>query len=169
MTKEINKNELYFAKGHESVIIPTKRGEDAGYDIYANFDENFIIIEPNSTKLIPTRLYCAFSSEYVMVLKERGSTGVKGLGQRAGIIDSGFRNEIKVPLTNTNSKPIVIIKKDNKEIFNEEEYIIYPYEKAICQALMMIVPNMEVEEISVKDLQSIPSERGLGMLGSSGK
>ena len=168
MIKQINKNELYFAKGHESVIIPTKRDEDAGYDIYANFDEDFIIIEPNTTKLIPTRLYCAFSSEYVMVLKERGSTGVKGLGQRAGIIDSGFRNEIKVPLTNTNSKSIVITKEKAKDSFNKD-YIIYPYEKAICQALMMIVPNMGIEEISVKDLQSIPSKRGLGMLGSSGK
>ena len=169
MIKQINANELYFAKGHESVIIPNKRDEDAGYDIYANFNEDFIIIEPNTTKLIPTRLYCAFSSEYVMVLKERGSTGVKGLGQRAGIIDSGFRNEIKVPLTNTNLKPIIILKKQFKDIFNEEEYMIYPYEKAVCQALMMLVPKMDIEEISVEALQAIPSKRGLGMLGSSGK
>ena len=169
MNKEIKRNELYFARGNESVIIPTKRNEDAGYDIYANFEQNFMIIEPNTTKIIPTNLYCAFSEDYVMVLRERGSNGVKGIAQRAGIIDSGFRNAIGVPLTNTNSKPIAIAKKDYINMFDKEQYIIYPYEKGICQALMLPVPKMQINEISLKDLQDIPSERGLGMLGSSGK
>ena len=28
---------VYWAKSKEDVIIPTKRAEDAGFDIYANF------------------------------------------------------------------------------------------------------------------------------------
>jgi dUTP pyrophosphatase len=45
----------------------------------------------------------------------------------------------------------------------------YPYEKAICQALVIPVPQTEVEEITFDKLQSFESERGNGALGSSGK
>ena len=47
--------------------------------------------------------------------------------------------------------------------------IIYPYTKAICQALLLPVPKVEIEEISLEELKAIPSERGEGKLGSSGK
>lgn len=49
------------------------------------------------------------------------------------------------------------------------EPIFYPYEKAICQAIVVPVPQNTVEEISVEELQAIPSERGTGALGSSNK
>ena len=51
----------------------------------------------------------------------------------------------------------------------DEFMMIYPYSKAIAQALVVPVPEVEVEELSYEDLQAIPSERGLGALGSSGK
>lgn len=161
------KNKLYFAKSKSGAKIPTKRLEDAGYDIYACFDEAFLIIEPHQTKLIPTGLHSAFSLDYAMVLKERGSTGSKGIGQRAGIIDSGYRGEILVPLTNTNTKPLVIAK--NIADFSDDKYLIYPYDKAIAQALIIVVPKMEIEEINLENLQQISSERGEGKLGDSGK
>jgi dUTP pyrophosphatase len=47
--------------------------------------------------------------------------------------------------------------------------IIYPYEKALCQAIVLPVPKMNVKEISAEELKAIPSKRGEGMLGSSGK
>ena len=47
--------------------------------------------------------------------------------------------------------------------------IVYPYSKAIVQALIAPVPNVNREEISYEDLKAIPSERGLGKLGSSNK
>ena len=161
-------NKLYFAKLKEDVIIPQKREEDAGYDIYANFDEDEIIIKAHHTMLIPTKLLCAFSSDYVLVLRERGSNGVKGIGQRAGIIDSGYRNEIFVPLTNHNNKRLIISKKVDRVIDNINE-VVYPYSKAICQALLVEVPKVEVVEITPEELKGIKSERGEGKLGSSGK
>lgn len=54
---------------------------------------------------------------------------------------------------------------DPKELYG----IFYPYEKAICQALLLPVPKIDIEEISYKELQKIESERGVGMLGSSNK
>ena len=75
---------LYFAKTKETAIIPSKREEDGAFDIYACFEDDYMVIAPHETKLIPTGLASAFSSDYVAILKERGSTGTKGMGQRAG-------------------------------------------------------------------------------------
>ena len=35
---------INFAKIRPTAIIPTKRDEDAGFDIYANFEDDFMII-----------------------------------------------------------------------------------------------------------------------------
>lgn len=178
------KNKLYFAKVKPNAIIPSKREEDGGYDLYACFEEDFIRIDPNEIKLIPTGVACAFDKDYVMLLRERGSTGTKGLSLRAGIIDSGYRNEIFVPINNTTTK-IIYIAKNKESVIKEERKLmydiniteetvlqyctIYPYEKAIAQAVMVINPKLDVEELDYEELKQIESERGLGKLGSSGK
>lgn len=169
-----------FAKTKPNAIIPTKRLEDAGYDVYPCFDEDYIIIKPHTTVIIPTGIASACDTDYCFVLHERSSTGTKGMAQRCGIIDSGYRGEWGVPITNTNDVPIVICKKESITDFNdfasillfsygEANYILYPYEKAICQALVLPVPEIEIEEYTYEELKAIPSERGTGRLGSSGK
>lgn len=175
---------VYFAKVNPNAKIPSKRIEDAGFDIYACFEDEYMIIAPHETKLIPTGIASVCSPDYCFVLKERGSTGTKGIAQRCGIIDSGYRNEWFVPITNTTDKWLVICKEtmtENKlkdavwqvrERFKNIlhfEIQCYPYEKAICQALVIPVPQTEVEEITFDKLQSFESERGNGALGSSGK
>lgn len=167
----MNEEKVYWAKIREDAIIPTKRPEDAGYDIYACFDEKSIVIHPHETKCIPTGIASAFSSKYVMVLKERGSTGTKGIGQRCGVIDSGYRGEYIVPITNHNNKPLIITKTEDKEELKELEkhYIVYTYKKAITQGVLLVIPEIQSEEISYTELQQISSERGTGKLGSSGK
>ena len=171
-----NDNEVFWARDNDTVLIPTKRDEDGGFDVYANFEEDYIVIPRHTTVMIPTGLHSAFSSKWVAILKERGSNGSKGIAQRCGVLDSGFRNEWKIPLTNTNNCDVIIAKKhvvDHiKETYStsyEDDVIIYPYEKAVCQAIFVEVPKLEHHEISVDELLNIPSERGMGMLGSSGK
>lgn len=160
-----------FAKIRPTAVIPTKRDEDAGFDIYANFEDDFIIIDPHTTTLIPTGIASACDTDYCFILKERGSTGTKGIAQRCGVIDSGYRNEWFVPITNTTNKKIAIVKKDADYIFmkNTSGYTIYPYEKAIAQALIIPVPKVKVEELTYNELKEIASDRGMGALGSSGK
>lgn len=183
-------DKIYFAKVKEDAVIPSKREEDGAFDIYACFEEDFIIIAPHETKLIPTGVASAFSSDYVAILKERGSNGSKGIGQRAGVIDSGFRGEWQVPITNHNNVPLFIAKSgklrmDGETILIESEFgnivrdlvryieikdfIIYPYEKAITQCIMVEVPKLPIKEISYEELLKFESERGTGALGSSGK
>lgn len=160
-----------FARVRPTAIIPTKRDEDAGFDIYANFEDDFIIINPHTTTLIPTGIASACDADYCFILKERGSTGSKGIAQRCGVIDSGYRNEWFVPITNTTNKKIAIVKKDADYIFmkNTSGYTIYPYEKAISQALVVPVPKVNIEELTYNELKEIASDRGMGALGSSGK
>ena len=163
-----------FAKVRPTAKIPTKRVEDAGYDIYADFEEPFILINPHETVMIPTGIASACDTDYCFVLKERGSTGTKGIAQRCGIIDSGYRDEWFVPITNTTDDYIMIAKSDdvNTDVFGSipmKKIIRYPYEKAICQALVIPVPTVDVEEYTYEELLAIPSSRGTGALGSSGK
>ena len=160
-----------FAKVRPTAIIPIKRDEDAGFDIYADFEDNFIIIDPHTTTLIPTGIASACDTDYCFILKERGSTGTKGIAQRCGVIDSGYRNEWFVPITNTTNKKIAIVKKDADYFFmrNTSRYTIYPYEKAIAQVLVVPVPKVNIEELTYNELKEIASDRGMGALGSSGK
>ena len=162
---------IYFAKRHDQAIVPSKKLEDAGFDIYACFDEECMVIQPHETKMIPSGLSTAFSSDLVMKLCERGSTGTKGIGQRCGVIDSGYRGEIFVPITNHNEKPLIITKEASESTLDalKDDYIVYPYSKAICQALMEYVPPCETMLIPLDELLTMKSERGEGCLGSSGK
>ena len=174
---------IKFAKVNPNAIIPSKRDEDMGFDIYACFDEDYIVIKPHETKLIPTGLASAGSSEYGFLLRERGSPGSKGIALMAGVIDSGYRNEWFVGLTNTTEKTLFISKLSEEETYKSyyddviddifvdliSTSFVYPYSKAIAQALIIEVPKTEVEEISYDELKEIQSERGLGKLGSSNK
>lgn len=162
-------NKIYFSKLYEDVKIPSKREDDAGYDIYAHFNEDYIIINPNETKLINTGLISAFDKRYVAILKERGSTGTKGIGQRAGVIDASYRGEWIVPITNHNDKPIMIAKENIINYLDSYNNILYPYEKAICQAIIVEVPKLEIEEVDNETILNMKSERMSGKLGSSNK
>lgn len=163
-----NMNKLYFARDSKDVILPSKDSENGGFDIYAYFDEDEFIIQPHETRLVPTGLHSAFTEDYVLLGRERGSTGSIGMKVSAGVIDSGYRGQIFIAIINSNSVPIVISKLiKNKEI--TKDAIFYPYAKGIAQLILVPIPKVTVEEISVEKLQAIPSKRGNGQLGSSNK
>lgn len=164
-----------FAKVRPDATIPSKRDEDMGFDIYACFDEDYIVINPHETKLIPTGIASACDPGYGFLLFERGSTGSKGIARRCGVIDSGYRNEWFVGLTNTTNKVMFISKLSESETYKRyyddvmPESFVYPYSKAVVQAIVTQVLDTNEQELTYEDLKAIPSERGLGSLGSSGK
>lgn len=71
--------------------------EDAGWDIFPTI--NFRI-SPGYRMLIPTGIAIAIPTGYYGRLAERSGLGSKGIGVAAGVIDSGYRGEIKVALYN---------------------------------------------------------------------
>ena len=117
---------IKFAKVKEKAIIPSKSIENAGYDIYGIFEGNNDrnrIIQPHQTKLIPTGIACALPTKYYFQVEERGSTGSKGIKKSAGVIDSGYRGEIFIAITNSTNNYLVFGDKDSyiKEAIEEFE------------------------------------------------
>ena len=201
----LKENDLVFAKVKPNAIIPTKRDEDAGRDVYACFDEDYMVIPAHTTKLIPTGIASAMTSKYEIRLCDRGSNGSKGIHVNAGTIDSGFRSQWFVAWCNTNDRDVLLSKLSYEELIDKygaidefdpydteiplnpakpydalenatrvydaygDQLILYPYTKAICQAEVREVPVMNQYEITYEELKAIPSKRGTGALGSSGK
>jgi len=159
---------LYFARTRQGAIIPSKRPEDSGYDMYSCFTEDSILLEPGDIKLISTGIATAFPSDYVLFIKERSSTGSIGLATRMGVIDSGFRGEIMIGLNNTSKVPIMITREVSS-VMREPGLIKYPYTKAIAQAVLCVIPGLDVRELDYDELLKINSDRGIGSLGASGK
>ena len=169
----VGKNDLIFAKVNPDAIIPSKDDENAGYDIYPCFLEDYMYFKPHETKLVPTGIASALNNKYYIQIQERGSTGSKGIKYGSGVIDASYRGEWFIVITNTNDVPLVIAKEHitTKDIFEEfgMRHIIYPYSKAIAQGIVHDVPQMNVTELTYQELLMIESERGTGALGSSGK
>ncbi len=158
-------------------VIPGKREEDAGYDIYACYPGKYLRIKAHETKLVPTGIASIIPLGYYFQIEERGSTGSIGMKKSAGVIDSGYRGEWFIAITNTNDKDIILYKTQYlyqlknflAELGMLEDVILYPCDKAIAQAVLHAVPQSSVEEISYAELVKSGSERGTGKLGNSGK
>jgi len=159
---------IQFAKVRKEAIIPTKEKENLGYDVYACFDTDTLKIRKGEVKMIPTGIASVIDEDYGVIIKERGSTGSKGLSVRCGVIDSNYRGEWFIAINNTTDHDI-IIAKPNVPVTTKEGDVIYPYTKGIAQAV--IIPNIvaDVEEITVEELEANKTSRGKGKLGSSGK
>jgi len=165
----MNNETLFFAKVKEEAIIPTKRQEDGCYDIYVLFNEDEVTIKPHEIVGFSTGIATAVSHKYRLDFqRERGSTGSIGLAPRCGQVDSGYRGEVFLKLQNTTDKDIVISKLVTDKTESEDK-VFYPYSKAVCQMAVEVVPQMNEKVITYEELVKIPSERGTGALGSSGK
>lgn len=165
-------NTIYWAKLRPDAVIPSKEFEDAGYDIYATFEEDYIIIEPFKTKLIPTGLSWACSPDFYMQIVERSSSGTLGLKISAGVLDSGYRGEIKVALYNATGKTLVLSlygEDEVKKMTGLDDFIYYSTSKAIAQGIIHRVEHMNAKEISRDALLEIPSKRGEKGWGSTNK
>ena len=167
-----DKDTIFWAKMRAEALIPTKEKENAGYDLYAAFDEPYIIINPYQTKLIPTGIAWACSDDFYMQVEERSSTGRLGIKRSGGIIDSGFRGEIKVAIFNANNKPLIFSpysERDVKEMINLTDFIYYSTSKAIAQGIIHRVEKLKSQEIDYESLLEIPSIRGENGWGSTNK
>ena len=168
----------------EGVEPPTKNEEDMGFDVKAHFEEYEMVFKPHETKLVPTGLYAAVPTLWGLLAREKGSTGAIGMKCGAGVVDSGYRGEIFIAITNENDCELIITKnpdvkkamrvpKLNRVIFDwddkpvQEEVIYYPYKKGICQLLVKFNPKVNTTVVSIEELKAIPSIRGEGKLGST--
>lgn len=123
----------------------------AGIDLPACIDEP-LKLKPQERIAVPTGIAIGLpSSEYVGMVFARSSLGLKKgitLPNAVGVIDSDYRGEIMVALTN----------------ISQEEYTINPGERI---AQLVIMP---VKVASLTVVEELPqTERGVGGFGSTGK
>jgi dUTP pyrophosphatase len=61
---------------------------------------------------VPTGIALEFPSEYGALVEDRSGLAVRGITTLAGVIDPGYRGEIKVVLTNLGAAPATIAVGD---------------------------------------------------------
>lgn len=162
---------IRFAKLRPNAKVPKKEDGSAGFDIYACFDEPYLKLPAHETTMVPTGI-CSIIPEYVYAqMFNRGSNGSKGVTQSCGVVDPNYRGEWFVAYTNQNNKDWYICKKEfieNNQIL--KQFInIYPYEKAICQYVLLPIIDETNQEVPLAEVKNDVTNRGDGNLGSSGK
>ncbi|MGN0968709.1 MAG: dUTP diphosphatase [Oscillospiraceae bacterium] len=123
----------------------------AAMDLTACIDES-VTIAPRQLVTLPTGIAIALpSAEYVALVFARSGLGVKhgiSLSNGVGVIDSDYRGEIKVGLTNLSDEP----------------YTIQPGDRV---AQLAILPVTQAHVVQVSELDE--TGRGAGGFGSTGK
>ena len=133
-------------KLNENATLPkyAKPG-DAGMDFYSNEETT---IQPNERKLISTGIAMAIPSGYVGLIWDKSGIATKhGIKTMAGVVDSGYRGEVKILVHNLSDNPHTI-------------------EKNTKVAQMLIQPIEQREVVEVTELDQ--TERGAGGFGSTG-
>ena len=123
----------------------------AAMDLCACVDEP-VTVEPRALVSIPTGIAIALpSAEYVALVFARSGLGIKHgitLSNGVGVIDSDYRGEIRVGLTN----------------LSDTAYTVAPGDR-IAQLAVMPVVQAQLEVCDSLD----ETERGQGGFGSTGK
>ena len=86
----------------------------AGMDVCAAVD-NEVEMQPGETVLIPTGLIIELPRGYEAQIRPRSGLAIKhniGILNSPGTIDSDYRGEVKIILTNFGSKPYIIRRGD---------------------------------------------------------
>ena len=122
--------------------------DDAGFDL--RLKETVVLYPGQPSQLLGTGVRVQIPSNCVGLVVVRSSIGLRGIQitGSVGVIDSGYRGEIKIPLINHSSKP--------QTLFAGERV-----------AQLLIVPLQPVKVEFVEELEA--SERGEGGFGSTGQ
>tara|TARA_R110002020_G_scaffold449600_1_gene662927 strand:- start:124 stop:597 length:474 start_codon:yes stop_codon:yes gene_type:complete len=93
--------EIKYSKLHPDGKEPFRANEsDAGYDL---FSTEYVLLEPLQRKLVSTGINVEIPQGfYGRVAPRSGLACKKGIDVMAGVIDSGYRGEVKVLLINLN-------------------------------------------------------------------
>lgn len=133
----------------EAKVPSYAHGTDAGMDLYY-FGED-VVLGAGARGVFATGIAIAIPRQYVGLIWDKSgiaaSAGIKVMG---GVIDAGYRGEIKVCLLNTTNVPYVI-SSGNK----------------VAQMLIQPVVNPHIEIVD-GDLPAAEDERGDGGFGSTG-
>jgi dUTP pyrophosphatase len=125
------------------------RSGDAGLDLLA---AEALELKPGERAAVPTGIAVAIPDGYAGFVHARSGRALKeglGVANAPGLIDSGYRGEIKVIVVNLDPAEVVAIERGEKIA----QLVIQPVERA-----------------SLEEVNELPaSERGAGGFGSTGR
>jgi dUTP pyrophosphatase len=132
----IIKTTKHLSKAHPS---------DAAFDLEADEDT---VVYGYSRKLISTGIRMAIPEGYCAIIKSRSGLAVKNsIEVGAGVIDAGYRGEIKVLLCN----------------YGEGSFYVKPGDR-IAQLMIVPVPAVTLEVVEDLD-ETTRSDKGFGSTG----
>ena len=103
--------ELKIVCENEKYLPEYANSTDACMDLKVRLETPATTIQPNETRVFGTGVQVAIPEDYVMLIYPRSSTGIKlhcMLANSTGVIDAGYRDEIKMAITNFGSEPVEI-------------------------------------------------------------
>ena len=141
--------ELPIRRLHEDAVLPERAyAGDAGLDLAACERHE---LGPGERTVVPTGLAVAIPEGYAGFVQPRSGLAAKhgiSVVNAPGLVDSGYRGELRVVLLNTDLK---------------EPFVVEPGMR-IAQLVVLEVPELELAEV-----EELPeTERGVRGHGSSG-
>lgn len=131
---------------HEDAKLPLYQHKgDAGLDVFSSID---CVLGKGEVKPVPTGIKLAVPEGHVGLIWDKSGISLKGVHRLAGVIDSGYRGEVRVVMVNLGDEPFVI-------------------EKGMKIAQLLIQPVVELDVIETEDLEE--TSRGEKGFGSTGK
>jgi len=138
--------ELKVKKIHRDAKLPVYQHKgDAGMDVFSCVD---CVLDVGETKPVPSGIKLAVPEGFVGLIWDKSGISLKGVHRLAGVVDSGYRGEVRVVMANLGKEPF-IIEKGMK----------------IAQLLSQSVETVDV--IETEELED--TSRGEGGFGSTGK
>ena len=138
--------ELKVKRIHKDAKLPLYQHKgDAGLDLFSSVD---CVLEKGEVKQVPTGIQVAIPERYVGLVWDKSGISLKGIHRLAGVIDSGYRGEVRVVMVNLGDEPFVI-------------------EKGMKIAQLLIQPVTEMKVVESEDLEE--TSRGEKGFGSTGK
>ena len=140
--------EVAFRKLREDAVVPARAYEgDAGVDLASC---EHVVLDPGERATVGTGLAVAVPEGYAGFVQPRSGLAARHgitIVNAPGLVDSGYRGEVRVVLLNTDSRrPFVV-------------------EPGMRIAQLVVVPVASVEPVETEELPE--SERGVRGFGSS--
>jgi len=98
--------DIRIKKIHQNAKAPAyAHAGDAGFDLFSCLD---MVIGPGETMPVPTGIRMAIPAGYVGLVWDKSGLSIKGVHRLAGVVDAGYRGEVRVVMVNLGREPFII-------------------------------------------------------------
>jgi len=138
--------ELKVKKIHPAAKLPAYgHPGDAGLDLFSCGESE---LAPGEVKAIPTGLEMAIPPGHVGLVWDKSGLSLEAVHRLAGVVDAGYRGEVRVVLANLGPRPFKI-------------------SLGMKIAQMLVQPVQSVKVVEAETLEA--TSRGRGGFGSTGR